>query len=63
MSTALRTVRSVAVEVSARRGNVASEAMEDRDICLGWKLFEADDGPRGPDDPNVARFAPEFPPA
>lgn len=48
VSTRVRTERSVAVVVSARLGNVASDAMDDRDTCLGWKPFWAVDGPRGP---------------
>lgn len=40
--------------VSARRGKVASDAMEERDICRGWKLLGAVEGPRGPPGASVA---------
>lgn len=42
--------------VSARLGNVASDAIDEREMCLGWKLLGAVDGPRGPEDVRVARF-------
>lgn len=46
--------RSVAVVVSARLGNVTSDAIEERDVCRGWKLLGTVEGPRGPLGANVA---------
>lgn len=39
-------LRSVAVVASSRRGNVASEMIDDRDVCRGCGTNNLDDGPR-----------------
>jgi hypothetical protein len=59
-SSLLRYERSVAVVVSARLGKVISDAIDDREMCRGRKLFEAVDGPRGPEGTSVARFEREL---
>jgi hypothetical protein len=40
--------------VSARLGKVASDPIDEREMCRDWKLFGAVDGPRDPDCISVA---------